>query len=80
MQVHTTGPSNIETLSSSPTSSHTEYMPATSSATPTVVGLRQVAVPPTQSTQDTEDEDNNMQVIYFVLPPNRKTIRFQSNF
>ncbi|KAK4876820.1 hypothetical protein RN001_009326 [Aquatica leii] len=61
-QVHTTGPSNIEALSSSPTSSHTEYMPATSSATPTVVGPRQVAVPPTQSTQDTEDDDTTMQL------------------
>ncbi|KAF5305601.1 hypothetical protein FQR65_LT07681 [Abscondita terminalis] len=61
-QVHTTGPSNIESLSSSPTSSHTEYMPATSSATPTVVGPRQVAVPPTQSTQDTEDDDTTMQL------------------
>ncbi|KAF5304003.1 hypothetical protein FQA39_LY01788 [Lamprigera yunnana] len=61
-QVHTTGPSNTESLSSSPTSSHTEYMPATSSATPTVVGPRQVAVPPTQSSQDTEDDETNMQL------------------
>ncbi|XP_031346932.1 nucleoprotein TPR-like isoform X1 [Photinus pyralis] len=62
-QVHTTGPSNIESLSSSPTSSHTEYMPATSSATPTVVTPRQLAVPPTQSTQDVEDDDSTLQPV-----------------
>lgn len=39
--VHTTGTSG-EAMSSSPTSSHTDYMPATSSATPT----RQVVVAP----------------------------------
>nr|CAD7431553.1 unnamed protein product [Timema monikensis] len=56
--VHTTGPS--EALSSSPTSSHTDYMPATSSAGPTV---RQVVVlqptqqiPSAESTQDMEAE------------------------
>ncbi|CAH1106510.1 unnamed protein product [Psylliodes chrysocephalus] len=61
-QVHTTGSSSIEALSSSPTSSHTEYVPATSSASPAMLGPRQVAVPPTQSSQDTEDEESNMQV------------------
>ncbi|KAJ8976054.1 hypothetical protein NQ317_009244 [Molorchus minor] len=61
-QVHTTGSSTIEALSSSPTSSHTDYVPATSSASPAMLGPRQVAVPPTQSSQDTEDEENNMQV------------------
>lgn len=39
--VHTTGSSG-EAMSSSPTSSHTDYMPATSSATPT----RQIVVAP----------------------------------
>ncbi|XP_018575772.1 nucleoprotein TPR isoform X3 [Anoplophora glabripennis] len=61
-QVHTTGSSTIEALSSSPTSSHTDYVPATSSASAALLGPRQVAVPPTQSSQDVEDEDNNMQV------------------
>ncbi|KAJ8942930.1 hypothetical protein NQ318_003815 [Aromia moschata] len=61
-QVHTTGSSTIEALSSSPTSSHTDYVPATSSASPAMLGPRQVAVPPTQSSQDPEDEENNMQV------------------
>ncbi|KAJ8928669.1 hypothetical protein NQ314_018763 [Rhamnusium bicolor] len=61
-QVHTTGSSTIEALSSSPTSSHTDYVPATSSASAAMLGPRQVAVPPTQSSQDTEDEENNMQV------------------
>lgn len=46
--VHTTGNSSIEVMSSSPTSSHTDYMPATSSASPAVAPIRQVAVPPTQ--------------------------------
>ncbi|XP_044737126.1 nucleoprotein TPR isoform X2 [Chrysoperla carnea] len=46
--VHTTGNSSIEALSSSPTSSHTDYMPATSSASPAVQSIRQIAVPPTQ--------------------------------
>ncbi|CAH1278989.1 unnamed protein product [Diabrotica balteata] len=61
-QVHTTGSSSIEALSSSPTSSHTEYVPATSSASPAMLGPRQVAVPPTQSSQDTEDDESSMQV------------------
>ncbi|XP_065160974.1 nucleoprotein TPR isoform X1 [Atheta coriaria] len=59
-QVHTTGNSGIEAMSSSPTSSHTDYVPATSSAN--LLGPRQVAVPPTQSNQDNEDDDSNMQV------------------
>lgn len=46
--VHTTGNNSIEVMSSSPTSSHTDYMPATSSASPAVVPIRQVVVPPTQ--------------------------------
>lgn len=46
--VHTTGNSSIEVMSSSPTSSHTDYMPATSSASPAVAPIRQVVVPPTQ--------------------------------
>ncbi|XP_066254200.1 nucleoprotein TPR isoform X1 [Euwallacea similis] len=58
-QVHTTGTSSIEALSSSPTSSHTEYVPATSSASSAMLGARQVAVPPTQSS---EDDDNSMQI------------------
>ncbi|XP_019755756.1 nucleoprotein TPR-like isoform X1 [Dendroctonus ponderosae] len=58
-QVHTTGSSSIEALSSSPTSSHTDYVPATSSASSAIVGPRQVAVPPTQSS---EDDDNAMQI------------------
>ncbi|XP_017772857.1 PREDICTED: nucleoprotein TPR isoform X2 [Nicrophorus vespilloides] len=61
-QVHTTGSSSIEAMSSSPTSSHTDYVPATSSASSALLGPRQVAVPPTQSNQDTEDEDTTMQV------------------
>ncbi|KAL3284423.1 hypothetical protein HHI36_018582 [Cryptolaemus montrouzieri] len=62
-QVHTTGSSNnIEALSSSPTSSHTDYVPATSSASSAMLGPRQVAVPPSQSSQDAEDEDNSVQV------------------
>ncbi|EFA01249.2 nucleoprotein TPR isoform X2 [Tribolium castaneum] len=74
-QVHTTGSSTIEALSSSsPTSSHTDYVPATSSASPAMLGPRQVVVPPTQSSQDTEDEDANMQsapqqqAVALVLP------------
>ncbi|XP_056646603.1 nucleoprotein TPR isoform X2 [Diorhabda sublineata] len=77
-QVHTTGSSSIEALSSSPTSSHTEYVPATSSATPTMLGPRQVVVPPTQSSQDTEDDENSVsqqvqaapqaQAVALVLP------------
>ncbi|KAG5900656.1 hypothetical protein JTB14_005927 [Gonioctena quinquepunctata] len=75
-QVHTTGSSTIESLSSSPTSSHTDYVPATSSASPAMLGPRQVAVPPTQSSQDTEDDENNVpvqtapqtQAVALVLP------------
>lgn len=66
--VHTTGNSG-EALSSSPTSSHTDYMPATSSATP----IRQVVVAPTlsvgthmgsdaQSTQEMEAEANENEI------------------
>lgn len=62
-QVHTTGSSSsIEALSSSPTSSHTDYVPATSSASSAMLGPRQVAVPPSQSSQDAEDEDGAAQV------------------
>ncbi|XP_044766896.1 nucleoprotein TPR isoform X2 [Coccinella septempunctata] len=62
-QVHTTGSSNsIEALSSSPTSSHTDYVPATSSASSAMLGPRQAAVPPSQSSQDAEDEDSGVQV------------------
>ncbi|XP_060520751.1 nucleoprotein TPR isoform X2 [Cylas formicarius] len=61
-QVHTTGSGSVEALSSSPTSSHTDYVPATSSASSTMLGPRQVAVPPTQSSQDTEDDDSNIQI------------------
>ncbi|XP_045464850.1 nucleoprotein TPR isoform X2 [Harmonia axyridis] len=62
-QVHTTGSSNsIEALSSSPTSSHTDYVPATSSASSAMLGPRQVAVPPSQSSQDAEDEEGGAQV------------------
>jgi nucleoprotein TPR len=49
--VHTTGSASgasAEVLSSSPTSSHTDYMPATSSAGSSVGPIRQVAVQPTQ--------------------------------
>lgn len=49
--VHTTGSASgatAEVLPSSPTSSHTDYMPATSSAAPPVGPIRQAAVPPTQ--------------------------------
>ncbi|XP_022906241.2 nucleoprotein TPR [Onthophagus taurus] len=72
-QVHTTGSSGIEALSSSPTSSHTDYAPATSSASSAIIGVRQVAVPPTQSSQE-EDEDNvqvqapQQQAVALVLP------------
>jgi hypothetical protein len=48
--VHTTGSTsgaNAEVLPSSPTSSHTDYMPATSSAGPSVGPIRHVAVHPT---------------------------------
>ncbi|CAG9856760.1 unnamed protein product [Phyllotreta striolata] len=76
-QVHTTGSSSIEALSSSPTSSHTEYVPATSSASPAMLGPRQVAVPPTQSSQDAEDDEGDgaqvqaapqTQAVALVLP------------
>ncbi|XP_023716827.1 nucleoprotein TPR isoform X2 [Cryptotermes secundus] len=49
--VHTTGSASgtsAEVLPSSPTSSHTDYMPATSSAGSSVGPIRQVAVQPTQ--------------------------------
>ncbi|KAJ9599681.1 hypothetical protein L9F63_026470, partial [Diploptera punctata] len=49
--VHTTGSASgagAEGLSSSPTSSHTDYMPATSSAGSSMGSIRQVAVQPTQ--------------------------------
>lgn len=62
-QVHTTGSGNsAEAISSSPSSSHTDYAPATSSASSATHGAKQMSIPPTQSTQDTEDEDNTMQV------------------
>ncbi|KAL1517690.1 hypothetical protein ABEB36_001425 [Hypothenemus hampei] len=67
-QVHTTGSSSIEALSSSPTSSHTDYVPATSSAGSSMLGPRQVAVPPTQSS---EDDDGTMQV---QLAPQQQTL------
>lgn len=66
-QVHTTGSSNAEAMSSSPTSSHTDYAPATSSATAIASGQRQVTVPPTQSNQDTEDEDTSVQVCLALM-------------
>lgn len=65
--MHTTGSNTIEALSSSPTSSHTEYVPATSSASLAMLGPRQIAVPPTQSNQDTEDDDANMQVCCILM-------------
>lgn len=63
-QVHTTGSgNNAEAISSSPSSSHTDYAPATSSASSATHGTKQMSIPPTQSTQeDTEDEDTTMQV------------------
>ncbi|CAG9816022.1 unnamed protein product [Phaedon cochleariae] len=74
-QVHTTGSSTIESLSSSPTSSHTDYVPATSSASSAaMMGPRQVAVPPTQSSQDAEDDENNGQVQQLALPQVEGTI------
>uniref|UniRef100_T1P9Z6 Nucleoprotein TPR n=1 Tax=Musca domestica TaxID=7370 RepID=T1P9Z6_MUSDO len=41
-QVHTTGSASLETMSSSPTSSHTDYMPSTSSSASVAVA----AIPP----------------------------------
>lgn len=60
-QVHTTG-NSAEAISSSPSSSHTDYAPATSSASSGTHTSKQMSIPPTQSTQDTEDEDATMQV------------------
>ncbi|KAK9892640.1 hypothetical protein WA026_021017 [Henosepilachna vigintioctopunctata] len=64
-QVHTTGSSNnIEALSSSPTSSHTDYVPATSSAgSSAMLSQRQAAaVPPSQSSQDADEETEGVPV------------------
>lgn len=63
-QVHTTGSgnNNAEAISSSPSSSHTDYAPATSSASSATHGSKQISISATQSTQDTEDEDTSMQV------------------
>ncbi|GBP05508.1 Nucleoprotein TPR [Eumeta japonica] len=57
-QVHTTGTTALETMSSSPTSSHTDYMPSTSSASVAVA-----AVPPmgTASAAESSQEAESIQ-------------------
>lgn len=57
-QVHTTGSASLETMSSSPTSSHTDYMPSTSTASVAVA-----AVPPmgTASAAESSQEAESVQ-------------------
>lgn len=56
-QVHTTGSQPGEAMSSSPTSSHTDYMPATSSATVVVA-----AIPPMGSSNAAESSSQSQEI------------------
>ncbi|XP_037913909.1 nucleoprotein TPR isoform X2 [Hermetia illucens] len=53
-QVHTTGNSPGEAMSSSPTSSHTDYMPATSSAAVVVAAIPPMGANAAESSQEAE--------------------------
>ncbi|KAL5288622.1 TPR family protein [Megaselia abdita] len=64
-QVHTTG-NNIEPMSSSPTSSHTDYMPATSSATVVVAAVQPMGSASAESS--TEAEQQQQQAVALVSP------------
>lgn len=66
-QVHTTGSQPGEVMSSSPTSSHTDYMPATSSATVVVA-----AIPPMGSSQ-AESSSQSLEVDQ--TPPTESSIQ-----
>lgn len=59
--VHTTGNNNqiTEVMSSSPTSSHTDYMPATSSATIVVATIPPMSSQEAESIQTTQNNDTN---------------------
>lgn len=52
-QVHTTG-SNVESMSSSPTSSHTDYMPSTSSAAVAVAAVPPMGASAAECSQEAE--------------------------
>lgn len=59
-QVHTTGSSNSnESMSSSPTSSHTDYMPATSSANVAVAAVPPMGTASTSSTAESSSQQEN---------------------
>ena len=62
-QVHTTASQPGEALSSSPTSSHTDYMPATSSATSSVVVA---AIPPMGSSSNAAESSSQSQEVEAV--------------
>lgn len=65
-QVHTTG-NSIEPMSSSPTSSHTDYMPATSSATVVVVAVQPMGSASAESS--TEAEQQQQQAAVALVSP-----------
>lgn len=67
-QVHTTGSQPGEAMSSSPTSSHTDYMPATSSATIVVA-----AIPPMGSSQNAAESSSQSQDL--EVPPTESSIQ-----
>lgn len=68
-QVHTTGSQPGEAMSSSPTSSHTDYMPATSSATVVVA-----AIPPMGSSQNAAESSSQSQEVD-QAPPTESSIQ-----
>lgn len=59
-QVHTTGSQPGEAMSSSPTSSHTDYMPATSSATVVVAAITPMGSNAAESSSQSQEIDQNI--------------------
>jgi nucleoprotein TPR len=59
-QVHTTGSQPGEAMSSSPTSSHTDYMPATSSATVVVATIPPMGSNAAESSSQSQEVDQNI--------------------
>lgn len=71
-QVHTTGSQPGEVMSSSPTSSHTDYMPATSSATSSVVVA---AITPMGSNQNAAESSSQSQEVDQIPPTESSSIQ-----
>lgn len=71
-QVHTTASQPNEAISSSPTSSHTDYMPATSSAPTTTAVV--AAIPPMGSSQNAAESSSQSQDLD-IVPPTESSIQ-----